>query len=59
MLPSSPQLYVSTSMFEKTWMLTLPEVFQSLRGEETKKLGNVKGIKDGSTQTHLSYGEDK
>lgn len=60
MLPSSPQLYVSTGMFEKTWMLKLLGVFESLRGEETKKLGNnVKGIKDRSTQNNLWYGEGK
>lgn len=60
MLPSSPQLYVSTGMFEKTWMLKLLGVFESLRGEETKKLGNnVKGIKERSTQNNLWYGEGK
>lgn len=44
-LPSFPQLYPSTGMFEKAGVLKLLGVFESLSGEETKKLGNnFKGI---------------
>lgn len=39
-LPSFPQLYPSTGMSEKAWVLKLLGVFESLRGKETKKLGN-------------------